>query len=323
MSKLEIRSFQIRADGGQSSDPQYLLRGRAATYGSMSADLGGFRERIQRGAFANHLRGNPDVVCNFNHGTKSDVILGRTSSGTLKLIDGDEGLDFRCQLDKDNSQHRDIYSSIRRMDIRDCSFAFNVDGDDGDEFDNASDERGQRYARRTVKRAKIYDVSVVVNPAYQNGATNVSARFSEDQPRDADGKFGSGGGGGMSEKEMKSLKEGDVVSYDDGRKGHQGAEATVLENGEHFVVVQFKDRAHADTIKHSDTEWTKYLSKRFSVFGPDGKIHLSLEERILAQAYVIRKDREQFEADQQERWKNDASYQAWLASAEPVRLRSR
>ena len=65
----------------------------------------------------------------------------------------------------------------------------------------------------------------------------------------------------MNKKEMKALKAGDVISYDDGRKGHQGVKATVLENGEHFVVVQFIDRFAPDTIKHSDTEWTKYLSK--------------------------------------------------------------
>ena len=37
------------------------------------------------------------------------------------------------------------------------------------------------------------------------------------------------------------------------------------------------------------------------VFGPDGKIHLSLSERLLAAAYDIRKDREAFEAAEQKR----------------------
>ncbi len=63
------------------------------------------------------------------------------------------------------------------------------------------------------------------------------------------------------------------------------------------------------------------IRKLNGVFGPDGKIHLRLEEQILAQAYVIRKDQEAYEAAEQKRWASDREYQAWLASAEPVRLR--
>ncbi len=55
-----------------------------------------------------------------------------------------------------------------------------------------------------------------------------------------------------------------------------------------------------------------------SVFNKHGKIELSLEERILAQACTIRKDREAYEAAEQKRWAEDPEYQAWLASAERV-----
>jgi HK97 family phage prohead protease len=73
--------------------------------------------------FARSLKSGDDVVCQFNHGMKSDVVLGRTGNGTLVLTDGPKGLDFRCQLDPAQSFHRDLYSSVKRGDISECSFA--------------------------------------------------------------------------------------------------------------------------------------------------------------------------------------------------------
>jgi hypothetical protein len=166
--KHEIRNFQLRA----SANNKFQLRGRAVTYNSLSSPITNFRERIAPGAFALHLSTKPDVRALFNH--DPNRVLGRTQNGTLKLIDGDDGLDFVCQLDPENTEHRNLYSSVKRGDIDGCSFAFAVDGD-GQEFDAATDENGQRFNRRTIKRAKIFDISAVTNPAYP-AATSVSAR---------------------------------------------------------------------------------------------------------------------------------------------------
>jgi hypothetical protein len=59
-----------------------------------------------------------------------------------------------------------------------------------------------------------------------------------------------------------------------------------------------------------------------SVFNKHGKIELSLEERLLVVAGQIRADNEAYRKSEEARWAADASYQAWLASAEPVRWRS-
>src|SRR6266581_2316215 len=120
--KQEIRAFQLRAEGDNASSPSYILRGRAITYNSLSAPIANFRERIAPGAFAQHLRTQPDVKCLFNH--DANRVLGRSKNGTLALIDGKDGLDFVCQLDPNNTEHRNLHSSVKRGDIDGCSFAF-------------------------------------------------------------------------------------------------------------------------------------------------------------------------------------------------------
>jgi HK97 family phage prohead protease len=167
--KTEIRSFELRA----AADEDFALEGTAISYDCLSQDLGGFRERIMPGAFARSLKEGADVKCLLNH--DANVVLGRTKSGTLQLKDTRNGLTFRCQLDEDNSSHRDVYASVKRGDLSECSFAFIVP-QGGDAFDEATQD-GKRFLRRTVMEASLRDVSVVAYPAYTaDGATSVDAR---------------------------------------------------------------------------------------------------------------------------------------------------
>lgn len=175
--KQEQRFFAltVRTDDKK----EFALEGVAASYDTLSGDLGGFRERIAKGAFSKSLQDNDDVVALLNH--DHNHVLGRVKSGTLNLFDLAKGLGFRVQLDPNNANHRDIYSSVKRRDINQCSFAFSVP-DGGDDWDEAIDDRGQKFVRRTLKHVKLFDVSVVTRPAYSaDGATAVAAR-SEHQP---------------------------------------------------------------------------------------------------------------------------------------------
>ena len=53
----------------------------------------------------------------------------------------------------------------------------------------------------------------------------------------------------------ENLKAGDRLTYDDGRPGHAGVGATVLEVGERGMVVQFDDRADTTAVRFGDAEW--------------------------------------------------------------------
>jgi len=169
-TEKEIRSFELRAAAGD----EFALVGYAARFNSPSKPIpsgarGSFTEILKRGCFTRVLASNPDVKCLYNHQESS--ILGRTKSGTLTLEQDDRGLQFRCQLDKSNSDHRNIYGLVRRGDLNECSFAFNCGDVDDDTWD--LDDDGQ--ARRTIRNVSgLYDVSVVASPAYSN--TSVSAR---------------------------------------------------------------------------------------------------------------------------------------------------
>ncbi len=124
------------------------------------------------GAFRDSLASGRDVKALLNHDAKA-IPLGRLQNGTLTLTDSDAGLDMRkYQSDKSISSHRDVYASVKRGDLSEMSFAFGCDEDD---FSDDS-YNGQRCQVRNVRRAKLFDVSVVTSPFYGAGATDVAAR---------------------------------------------------------------------------------------------------------------------------------------------------
>jgi uncharacterized protein len=167
---IEKRSIATEVRASEQKDC-YEIRGVAAAYNSLSKNLGSFRERIAPGAFTRSLNSGNDLKCLYNH--DSGVVLGSRRAGTLTVEDTKRGLEFRCSLNPESQQHRDIFQSVKRGDIADMSFGFVVDPN-GDEFDEAKDENGKRFTRRTLKSISCHEISVVSFPAYN--ATSVSAR---------------------------------------------------------------------------------------------------------------------------------------------------
>jgi HK97 family phage prohead protease len=172
-TNMELRTY--RATELRADDSTFSLQGYAASFNVLSNDLGSFKEKIAPGAFDDSLDDDAsDVRCTYNH--SMDTILGRQKNGTLKLDTDQRGLKFRCQLDRNQSGHRDVYAAVKRGDIDACSFAFQADADGQSWDDNGVDENGQRCTVRTLKRVKLFDVAVVSQPAYPS--TQVQARAS-------------------------------------------------------------------------------------------------------------------------------------------------
>jgi HK97 family phage prohead protease len=155
-----------------ADDAKFQISGIAASYNTLSANLGGFKEKIAPGAFSRSLRTGADVKCLFNH--DASKICGRTGNGTLVLTDSPEGLRFVCQLDRANSDHVNYYASIKRRDIISCSFAFTVPNSSCENWQDA-DGTDKVYSIRTLLDVDLLDASFVTYPAYPVG-TSVDAR---------------------------------------------------------------------------------------------------------------------------------------------------
>ena len=161
-----VAGVELRAEGAAASGAT-VLTGRAIVYGAYSRDLGGFVERVDPGFVAQTLRDGADVLARYQH--DSDMLLGRTASGTLDLRDSDEGLDYEVPL-PDTTYARDLAALAGRGDVRHSSFAFRL-MPGGDEW--GLTEQGAPL--RTLLRGggALVDVAPVVSPAYPDATSGL------------------------------------------------------------------------------------------------------------------------------------------------------
>ena len=134
-----------------------VIEGHAAVFNQWSEELGyifPFKERVLPGAFTESI-GSDDVRALFNH--DPNYVLGRNRSGTLDLVESEQGLLVRI-YPPDTSWARDLNISIDRGDISQMSFGFLV------LEDRWGHEDGMDI--RELCKVKLFDVSPVTFPAY-------------------------------------------------------------------------------------------------------------------------------------------------------------
>ena len=134
-------------------------------FNTLSEDLVGFREKIKPGAFNKTIK-KADVRALFNH--DEHYVLGRTKSGTLKLIEDDHGLRME-NIPPDTQWAKDLLVSIERGDINQMSFGFRVISDRWETKDEEP--------IRILEKVELVDVSPVTFPAYPD--TEVALRSME------------------------------------------------------------------------------------------------------------------------------------------------
>ena len=159
--KADFAKVEERENGSKK------IVGLSAIFNKLSHNLGGFREKIEPGAFKKAI-GRSDARAVFNH--NPDHILGRQSKGTLVLKETDDGLQMTV-TPPPTTFARDLAVLIDRGDIDEQSFAFTVKRDSWDKLD--TDE-----PIRTINEVEqIYDVGPVTTGAYQE--TTVALRSLE------------------------------------------------------------------------------------------------------------------------------------------------
>jgi uncharacterized protein len=175
----EFRSFttEVRLlgdDGSEGAKPK--VRGYAAVFNSrsevMKTEKGDrFVETIRPGAFKRSLEG-ADVRALIDHDPAR--LLGRRSSGTLRLGEDDYGLWY--EVDPPNASYaRDLRESLKRGDISGSSFSFAT-------VDDAWNELEGGILHRELREAHVFDVGPVAFPAYRS---TIASFRSLDQFREA------------------------------------------------------------------------------------------------------------------------------------------
>mgnify|MGYP003110651001 FL=1 len=149
----EKRFFQVETRLAKKGK-RNIVSGHAAVFNDLSEDLGGFREKINPDAFDGVLEN--DVRVFFNH--DPNFLLARSSSGTLKLSVDEKGLMYSFDV-PDTTAGRDLLVSMKRGDITQSSFAFQVESDSWN-----TTSKGE--IRTIEKVSRLFDVSPVSIPAY-------------------------------------------------------------------------------------------------------------------------------------------------------------
>ena len=155
-------SIEIRSDRAENGSVGRIT-GHAAVFDSRSEDLGGFTEFIAPGAFDQVLEEGADVRWLVNH--DPNMLIGRTSSGTLRLSVDDVGLRMDGEV-SDTTAGRDLMANIKLGNITGASFQFTVGEDKWASVDGKQE--------RTILRVdSLLDVGPVAFPAYPG--SNVAA----------------------------------------------------------------------------------------------------------------------------------------------------
>lgn len=143
-----------------------VLEGYAVVFNSLSEDLGGFREIIRPSAITQELINNSDIIANMDH--RNDYMMARLrkGKGNIDLTLDEHGLKFRYTI-PNTVKGDELWSHIERGEIDQCSFAFGIDYTDPAAEKYFVDKDGVTI-REILKIAQLYDISAVINPAYED-----------------------------------------------------------------------------------------------------------------------------------------------------------
>lgn len=165
-------SVEIRAAQADGTDETIGVTGHAAVFDTPSLPLydwweGQYIEEIAPGAFAKTLA-EADVRFLINH--DENLLLARTSAGTLRLAEDDIGLAVDADLEA-TTFGLDLAKNMRRGNVNQMSFMFICMKDDW--------SLGTRDGMplRKVQEVKLIDVSAVTFPATEE--TDIGMRSRE------------------------------------------------------------------------------------------------------------------------------------------------
>ncbi len=169
------RQTRATANTGSTSNERFI-EGYAATFNNPSkliiefdgGEMREFYEQLDPHSF-DEVLASPDLDCTYNVDHNNHKLIARTKSGTLTLTVDEFGLKFKARIGNTSAQN-DLYENIRLGNYSENSFCFSIM-----EADEVYTDQPDGSVLRTILKVNgLYDVSSVINPAY-NG-TSLSLR---------------------------------------------------------------------------------------------------------------------------------------------------
>lgn len=158
----QIRSIESKFNT-RDDDGALHIEGYFAVFNSVYQIWDDMSESVAPGAFTDALGG--DVRALIDHETR--LVLGRNTAGTLQLREDSRGLWGDILINPDDQDAMNLYARVQRGDVNQCSFGFDI-------LEEETDFRDDGSVHWTIKKVKLYEVSVCTFPAYSE--TSVQAR---------------------------------------------------------------------------------------------------------------------------------------------------
>jgi len=158
----QARSLSTQFRAAEIEGEKYI-EGYFAVFGSNYELWPGASESIDAHAFDGAL--SDDIRALIDHETR--LVLGRNKAATLELKVDARGLWGRIKINQSDQDAMNLYARVERGDVDQCSFGFDI-------LEEETEWREDGTVHWTVKRVKLYEVSVVTFPAYED--TSVAAR---------------------------------------------------------------------------------------------------------------------------------------------------
>lgn len=159
----QTRSMRSELKTRAEGDDELVIEGYFSVFGRETELWPGAFEEIAPGAFANTL--SNDIRALINHETR--LVLGRNKAGTLELREDSYGLWGQIKINPNDTDAMNLYERVKRGDVDQCSFGFNIVREDTEWRDDGS-------VKWTIREVDLHEVSVVTFPAYED--TGVQAR---------------------------------------------------------------------------------------------------------------------------------------------------
>lgn len=153
--------FETREEGNELK-----IEGYFAVFNSIYQIFDDLSESVAPGAFDDTL--GDDIRALINH--DSSLVLGRNTAHTLDLRQDGHGLWGSITINPNDQDAMNLYARVQRGDVDQCSFGFDILSEDYDVREDGS-------VHWTIKKVRLYEVSVCTFPAYEE--TNVKARSAQ------------------------------------------------------------------------------------------------------------------------------------------------